>query len=242
MAHMARIALFDPCYMSAMRPQDIHFSRQVLEALGDSVTVIDGRCCGQPGFNSGFRDEAKSVGRQLLKAAQPHQVVVVPSGSCTAMVRHYLPTLFEGSRAAGATSIASRFADFASYVASHPNLGRLGLKLEGTISYHDSCHARRELHAGGAAMALLERIEGLEVRRLMHEDECCGFGGTFSAKLPEVSVAMMTAKLDDVVLTGARILVSSDYSCLSHIEGGARGIGIQVQGWSLAELLARALS
>ena len=158
------------------------------------------------------------------------------------MVRHYLPTLFEGSRAAGATSIASRFADFASYVATHPRIDKVIFKLEGTITYHDSCHARRELHASGAAMGLLKRVEGLEVRPLLYGEECCGFGGTFSAKQPEISVAMMTSKLDDVSLTGARVLVSSDYSCLAHLESGARGIGMQMQGWSLPELLSRALS
>jgi L-lactate dehydrogenase complex protein LldE len=242
MARMVRIALFDPCYMSALRPQDIGFARHVLEALGDEVTLIDGRCCGQPAFNSGFRNEAHTVGRELLKAAQPHATVVVPSGSCTSMVRHYLPTVFEGKRAAGATSIASRFVDFASYVSTHPRLDKVAFKLEGVVTYHDSCHARRELHASSAAKRLLERIEGLEVRPLLFEDECCGFGGTFAAKQPEVSVAMMTSKLDDIALTGARVVCSTDYSCLAHIEGGARGIGIQVQGWSLAELLSRALA
>lgn len=239
---MARVALFDPCYMSALRPGDISFARHVLETLGDTVTLIDGRCCGQPAFNSGFRDEARAVGRQLLKAGQPFETVVVNSGSCTAMVRHYLPTLFEGRRAAGATSIANRFVDFATYVAIHPMLNRVSFKLEGVIAYHDSCHTRRELHASGAVRALFARIDGLEVRSLLHEDECCGFGGTFAAKLPEISVAMMTSKLDDVALTGARVLVSADYSCLAHIESGARGIGIQLEGWSLAELLSRALS
>jgi len=239
---MARVALFDPCYMSTLRPQDIGFARHILEALGDQVTMIDGRCCGQPAFNSGFHDEARGVGRHLLKAAQPHQVVVTTSGSCTSMVRHYLPTLFEGSRAAGATSIASRFVDFASYLANHPRLDKLTFKLEGVVTYHDSCHSRRELHASGAVKGLLARVDGLEVRPLLYEDECCGFGGTFSVKQPEVSVAMMTSKLDDISLTGARIVVSSDYSCLAHIESGARGIGMQIQGWSLAELLARALS
>jgi L-lactate dehydrogenase complex protein LldE len=121
-------------------------------------------------------------------------------------------------------------------------LDRVSFRLEGTIAYHDSCHTRRELHATSAVLALLNRVEGLEVRRLLNEDDCCGFGGSFSAKLPEVSVAMMTAKLDDVAVTGARVLVSTDYSCLAHLEGGARGIGIQLQGWSLPELLARALS
>jgi L-lactate dehydrogenase complex protein LldE len=239
---MARVALFDPCYMSTLRPGDINFARHVLETLGDSVTLIDGRCCGQPAFNSGFHQEARSVGRQLLKAGQPHETVVVPSGSCTSMVRHYLPTLFDGRRAAGATSISHRFVDFASYVAAHPMLNKLVFKLEGTVTYHDSCHSRRELHASGAARSLLARVEGLEVRPLLYEDECCGFGGTFAAKLPEISVAMMTSKLDDAALTGARVLVSSDYSCLAHIESGARGIGIQLEGWSLAELLSRALS
>src|SRR5690348_6972331 len=86
---MARVALFDPCYMNTLRPGDVDFARRVLEALGDSVTLIDGRCCGQPAFNSGFRAEAKSAGRELLKAARAHQAVVTPSGSCTAMVRHY---------------------------------------------------------------------------------------------------------------------------------------------------------
>jgi len=238
---MASIALFDPCYMSTLRPGDHEHARRVLEALGDRVTLIDGRCCGQPAFNSGFRNEARTAGRQLLKAGQPYSAVVVPSGSCTAMVRHYLPGLFEDQRAIGAASIADRFHDFASYVAGHPNLSNLSLSLRGVITFHDSCHARRELHASGAALALLARVEGLEVRRLNFEDECCGFGGTFSAKLPEVSVAMMTSKLDDIALTGARIMVSSDFSCLSHLESGARGVGVQVQGWSLAELLARAL-
>jgi L-lactate dehydrogenase complex protein LldE len=242
MALMARVALFDPCYMSALRPQDIGFARHVLEALGDRVTMIDGRCCGQPAFNSGFRNEAHSVGRELLKAARPHQTVVVPSGSCTSMVRHYLPTLFEGRRAAAAAGIAGRFADFASYVAGHPALQDVVFKLDGVVTYHDSCHARRELHASGAALRLLGRVEGLEVRPLLYEDECCGFGGTFAAKQPELSVAMMTAKLDDIALTGARVVVSADYSCLSHIESGARGIGVQLQGWTLAELLSRALS
>lgn len=238
---MARVALFEPCYLAALRPADNENARRVLEALGDTVAPIEGRCCGQPGYNSGFRNEARTVGRQLLKAAQPHEVTVVPSGSCTSMVRHYLPGLFEGPRVAGAQSIANRFVDFASYVANHPRLDRVAFRLEGSVTYHDSCHTRRELHASGAVLALLSRVEGLEVRRLAHEDDCCGFGGSFSAKLPEVSVAMMTAKLDDVAVTGSRILVSTDYSCLTHLEAGARGIGIQVQGWSLAELLARAL-
>jgi L-lactate dehydrogenase complex protein LldE len=239
---MARVALFDPCYMAALRPGDAGHARRVLEALGDEVTLVDGRCCGQPAFNSGFRDEARTVGRALLRAAQPHDAVVVASGSCVSMAQHYLPSLFEGARRDGAASIAKRFHEFGDYVATHPKAASLALKLEGVVTYHDACHARRELGVSARALELLARVEGLEVRRLTYEDECCGFGGAFSVKLPEVSVAMMTAKLDDVRATGARVLVSGDFSCLAHLEAGARGIGIELETWTLAELLSRALA
>jgi L-lactate dehydrogenase complex protein LldE len=238
---MVSVALFDPCYMGVLRPGDAEHARRVLQALRDDVSHIDGRCCGQPAFNSGFRNEARTVGRELLRAAQPHATVVVPSGSCTGMVRHFLPQLFEGRRQAGAASIAERFVEFASYISAHPRLESLALKLDGTVAYHDSCHARRELGVTDAVVALLGRIEGLEVRRLAFEDECCGFGGSFSVKLPEVSVAMMTAKLDDASASGARVLVSTDYSCLAHLDAGARGIGLRLETWSIAELLSRAL-
>ncbi len=240
-APVARIALFDPCYMATIRPQDAANARHILEALGDDVALLDGRCCGQPAFNSGFRAEAKAVGRGLLRAGQPYAAVVTTSGSCTSMVRHYLPGLFEGERAQGALRIAERFVDFASYVVAHPNLGRLGLRLQGVVAYHDSCHTRRELGSSSAVLSLLGRIEGLEVRRLSFEEECCGFGGTFAVKQPEVSVAMLTAKLEDVAVTGARVLVSADVSCLAHIQSGAEGMGVQLEGWSLPEILVRAL-
>ncbi len=238
---MSHVALFDPCYLGALRPTDAGHARRVLEALGDEVTLLDGRCCGQPGFNSGFRNEARTVGLQLLRAAQPFDAVVVASGSCVAMVTHYLPGLFEGAKASGAAKIAGRFSEFASYVASHPRLEKVPLQLEGVVAYHDSCHFRRELGLSPLALDLLGRIQGLEVRRLANESECCGFGGSFSVKLPEVSAEMMRAKLTDVSATGAHVLVSTDLSCLAHLDSGARGLGLPIETWTLAELLAKAL-
>ncbi len=236
-----RVALFDPCYLGVLRPSDAGHARRVLEALGDEVALIDGRCCGQPAFNSGFRGEAKSAGLQLLRAARGFDAVVVASGSCTSMVTHYLPGLFDGSKAAGARHMAARFHEFASYVNAHPNAGALALKLNGVVAYHDSCHLRRELGATEAVTALLGRVQGLEVRRLANEAECCGFGGAFSVKLPEVSGGMLRAKLEDVSATGVRVLVSTDVSCLAQIEAGARGTGVMLETWSIAELLAKAL-
>ena len=238
---MAAVALFDPCYMAAIRPKDAGQARHVLEALGDTVTLIDGRCCGQPAYNSGFRPEAKMAGRELLRAARDHDTVVTLSGSCAAMARHYLPDLFPAHRGDAARTIGQRFREFGDYVASHPALPTLGLRLPGVVAYHDACHARRELGVSAAVLGLLARIEGLEVRRLRYEEECCGFGGTFSVKLPEVSSAMLRDKLNDIRDTGARVLVSTDLSCLAHLESGARGTGMPLEAWTLPELLARAL-
>lgn len=237
---MPRIALAIPCYLGVLRPADAAHAARVLRALGDEVTTLDGLCCGQPPFNSGFRSEAKATGRALLRAARPFEAVVMPSGSCVAMVQHYLPALFDG-RAPAANRVAQRVHEFASYVARHPALEQVRFRLDGAAAYHDSCHARRELRITNDVAALLARVEGFDVRRLNEEAECCGFGGTFSVKLPEVSVAMMTAKLGDVAASGARVLVSTDLSCLVHLQAGADGTGMTLETWSVAELLSRAL-
>lgn len=241
MRSMANVALLVPCYVSLLRPGEVDHAEKVLRALGDEPEVIDGRCCGQPAFNSGFRAEAKRVGRELLREGRRHQTVIVPSCSCTSMVNHYLPELFEGRRGETAGAIARRFVEFASYVASHPRLGDLALRLDGVVAYHDSCHARRELGLTATVVSLLGRVQGLEVRRLQYEEECCGFGGTFSVKLPEVAAGMVAAKVADVEASGARVLVSTDLSCLAHIESMARGREVPLETWTIAELLARAL-
>ena len=238
---MPKVALAIPCYVSATRPADARAAAAVLRALGDEVTILEGRCCGQPAFTSGFRDESRQVGTELLRAGQPFEAIVMPSSSCVSMVHHYLAPMFEGTRRTGAARIGDRFHEFASYVEAHPAVGSLNLRLPGTVAYHDACHARRELKITSDVLALLGRVRDLEVRRLEFEAECCGFGGVFSAKLPEVSAAMRQAKLDDVIATGARILVSTDLSCLGHLEAGAIASGVAFETWTVAELLERAL-
>ena len=239
---MPRVALAVPCYVSATRPGDARHAETVLRALGDDVTVLSGRCCGQPAFTSGFRPESQQVGMELLRVAQPFDAIVMPSSSCVSMVQHYLPAMFEGRKRSGAEHIGARFHEFASYVGGHPAITLLSLRLQGTVAYHDACHARRELRISEDVLGLLARIEGLEVRRLPFEAECCGFGGIFSVKQPEVSAGMRQAKLADVAASGARVLVSTDLSCLGHIEAGARGAGSALETWTLVELLSRALA
>jgi L-lactate dehydrogenase complex protein LldE len=236
---MALVGLFVPCYIAALRPSDIDHARRVLEALGDSVDVVDGVCCGQPAFNSGFRAEAKDVARQALRAGQPYDRVVVLSASCTSMVQHFAPSLWEGDRREGARRIVARFIEFTAHVATHSHLGDLGLRLSETLTYHDSCHNRRELRATEQVVGLLESIEGLDLRRLEFEDECCGFGGTFNLKYPQVAGGMAGSKLADAQQTGALQVVSTDVSCLAHLQrAGGQSCPATL---SMAELLARAL-
>ncbi len=228
--------------MAALRPEDGGHARRVLERLGDEVDTIVGPCCGQPAFNSGYRAEARSVGRVLLRAAREHETIVIPSGSCASMVKHYLPGLWAGPRGASIERMADRFVEFGAYVAAHPNVAALPLRLAGAVTYHDSCHGRRELGLTEGAVGLLEQVEGLDVRRLAYEDECCGFGGAFTVKEPEVSVAMARSKLADVASRGVRVLVSGDLSCLAHLEATARADDQPLETWTLAELLDRALA
>ena len=235
-----RVALVVPCYVPALRPGEAKAAERVLCALGDDVTLLQGRCCGQAPFNSGYRDEAQSAGREFLRAVQPFEHAVMLSGSCIAMVQHYLPAMFEGTRRDAAAAIGARISDLATYIANHPNGGTLRLHIEGTVAYHDACHVRRELHATTATVTLLESIDGLDLRRLTYEEECCGFGGSFAVKLPEVSTTIMRAKLNDVAGTGARVLVG-DLSCITHLQAGANGLGQSLETWTLAELLAEAL-
>lgn len=235
-----RTALAVPCYAAALRPGEAKAALRVLEALGDEVTLVEGRCCGQAPFNSGYRPEARTAGRELLRAIQPFDHVVMLSGSCAAMIQHYLPMLFDEPRRAGAHAIGERVTDLATHIAGHTNRAALALHLDGTIAYHDACHGRRELNATEAAISVLGAVDGLEVRRLAHEEECCGFGGSFSVKLPEVSVMIMKAKLDEVADTGAKVLVG-DLSCITHLQAGANGSGQDLETWTLAELLAEAL-
>lgn len=238
---MVDVALFAPCYVTVLRPSELQDAKLVLEALGDDVDLVEGRCCGQPAFNSGFPEEARRAGRQALRLARDYETVVMPSGSCTSMIQHYLPGLWEDSRREAAEQLAGHFIDFASYVAGHPVWRSLRPRLNGVVAYHDSCHGRRELGTTATIASLLARVEGLEVRRLAREDECCGFGGTFSAKLPEVSSVMAGWKVEDIVATGAKAVVSGDTSCLAQIQAQARQRGQAIEAWSLAGLLARAL-
>jgi len=235
------VVLFGTCLGDLMTPGTVADARRVLEACRCDVSAPDGAtCCGQPAFNSGFDREARRVARRTLRALdRTTGPIVVPSGSCGAMMRVHWRELFHGDRDEDrAKDVAGRVTEWSTLVADRP-LPRL--VWQGRVAYHDSCHALRELRVKDAPRQLLAAVEGLELVELGSAERCCGFGGTFSVRYPDVSVAMADSKLTDVDAAGVDALVSGDGGCLMHLGGRMSRTGSQVRALHLAALLAEAL-
>lgn len=214
---------------------------KVLNRLGVRVRFpSEQTCCGQPAFNDGFWEEARSLARRTLDLFGDAEAVVVPSGSCAAMLKvHYL-TLFENdplmfSRAA---SLAERTWEFSEYLTNVLRVADLGATYRGRLAYHASCHLLRGLGVSGTVEELLRTVRGAEVVPLPESDHCCGFGGAFSVKHPEISTAMLHKKLEKIAETGADTIVSCDAGCLMQMAGGLQRAGRQVRCRHLAEILA----
>jgi L-lactate dehydrogenase complex protein LldE len=193
----------------------------VLERLGYQVDFPeDQTCCGQPAFNTGYRAEACQVARHFLKVFRDSEYVVVPSGSCTSMIAHHFHDLFpDDPEVAGGGSADAARLGVLKFVLEVAGVDDVGARLEDVVTYHDSCHALREFGIRDGPRRLLANVRGLELREMDAAEECCGFGGTFSVKLPEISGGMARTKIDSIVRTGAKTVVSVDSSCLMQIQG-----------------------
>jgi L-lactate dehydrogenase complex protein LldE len=213
----------------------------VLERLGYRVDFPeDQTCCGQPAFNTGYRAEACQVARHFLKVFRDCEYIVVPSGSCTSMIAHHFRDLFPDDPAtlAAADALASRVFEFSRFVLEVAGVDDVGARMRDVVTYHDSCHALREFGIKDGPRRLLAKVDGLELREMDAAEECCGFGGTFSVKLPEISGGMARTKIDSIVRTGARTVVSVDSSCLMQIQGALSRAALPVRTMHLAEVLA----
>jgi len=213
----------------------------VLERLGYEVDFPEEQtCCGQPAFNTGYRDEARSVARHWLRVFRDAERIVVPSGSCASMIAHHFHDLFpddpEAMRAAG--ELTPRVWEFSKFVLEVAGVDDVGARLEDVVTYHDSCHALREFGIRDGPRRLLANVRGLELREMDAAEECCGFGGTFSVKFPEISGGMAGTKIDSIVRTGAKTVVSVDSSCLMQIQGALARAELPVRTMHLAEVLA----
>lgn len=246
-----RVALFVTCVGELLDPDVPVAAVRVLRAAGCTVDVPEGQtCCGQPAWNSGFTDDAAVVARTSLDAlegavADGADAVVVPAGSCATMMRVYWPQLFAlaGDEAAAdrARLLGTRLWELTELLDALPDDRlRLGSVEPCTVAYHRSCHMLRELHVAEQPEALLSRVDGCDQQVWAAADQCCGFGGTFSVKLPEASVAMADEKLD-VLPEGTEVIVGADASCLLQLRARAEARGMSVTTEHVAQVLERAL-
>jgi L-lactate dehydrogenase complex protein LldE len=240
---MARVtaSLMITCLNDLFFPEVGLATVRVLGRLGVTVQVPAGQtCCGLPLFNSGYHREAARVAARTVGLFRGAEHVVVPSGSCAWMVKKEYPALVRhhGGPAEDAAALAGRTWELSQFVTGVLGVDRVASPFRGRATYHDSCHLLRGLGEARSPRALLRGIPGAELVELPEADQCCGFGGSFSVRLPEVSTAILERKLDAIEATGARCVVACDAGCLMQMAGGLGRRGSAVRALHLAEVLA----
>ena len=238
-----RVSLFVTCIVDQLFPKVGVSVVDVLERLGFQVDFPERQtCCGQPAFNSGYRDEARQVARHFLDVFADADYIVVPSGSCTSMISHHFADIFDNENdpenLERASQLAPKVYEFSRFLLEVAGVEDVGARLDEVVTYHDSCHALRELQIKDGPRRLLANVRGLDLREMDAADECCGFGGTFSVKFAEVSGGMARVKIDSILRTGASSVVSVDSSCLMQLQGALSRAGLPVRTMHLAEVLA----
>jgi len=236
-----RVSLFVTCIVDQLFPKVGMAMADVLERAGYELDFPEAQtCCGQPAFNSGYRAEAREVARHFLRVFAEAEYVVVPSGSCTSMIAHHFTELFhkEPAMLEAAHALEPKVWEFSKFLIEVAGVEDVGARFEDVVTYHDSCHALRELGVKDGPRRLLSNVRGLELREMDKAEECCGFGGTFSVKFADVSGGMVKTKIDSILRTGAHTVVSIDSSCLMQIQGALSRMGAPVRTMHLAEILA----
>ncbi len=235
------VALFVTCLVDLFRPSVAFDAIRLLERAGCRVSVPHGQtCCGQPGYNGGDYESAIPLARRTIEALEAADYVVVPSGSCAGMISHHYPRLLDGDWARRARDLAARTWELTRFLTEVAPLGAGAGRTAAvpTVTYHDGCAGLRELGIREQPRTLLRECCGIEISELQQPEVCCGFGGTFCAKMPEISAKMTDDKLEDALSTGADILAGGDLGCLLNIAGRARRTGACISVRHIAELLA----
>ncbi|MEV0407934.1 (Fe-S)-binding protein [Actinoallomurus sp. NPDC050550] len=226
-----RVGLFVTCVNDTLFPGTGQATVRLLERLGCTVDFpLEQTCCGQMHFNTGYRDDARPLARRFAAVFDGYDAVVVPSGSCAAMIREWYPTL--GVKPPAGVHELSEF------LVDVLGVTDVGAYFPHTVTYHPTCHSLRSLRVGSRPLDLLSKVRGLTLVPLGGADECCGFGGTFSLKNSAVSAAMCADKVRNVLDTGAEVLCAADNSCLMHIGGSLTRQRTGVRVVHLAEILA----
>ncbi|TAH45895.1 MAG: (Fe-S)-binding protein [Betaproteobacteria bacterium] len=236
-----RVGLFVTCLVDAMRPSVGFAALKLLRDAGCRVEVPEAQtCCGQPAFNSGDTADTAVLARRFIEAFEPYDYVVAPSGSCVGMTRaHYVEALADDPAwAERARRLADRTYELMSFLVDVMHFTPAGVKLDATVTYHDSCSGLRELGVYAQPRALLDSVSGLSLMPLEGNDVCCGFGGTFCVKYPAISNAVVAEKADAIDRSGARLLLGGDLGCLMNMAGKLKRKGSRVRAFHAAEVLA----
>lgn len=233
------VQLFIPCFIDQLYPDTALNMVQVLETAGCTVSYNqDQTCCGQPAFNAGYWDETREVCNKFLRDFQGADYIVAPSASCVGFVRNYYPKLFSNSsQLQEVTALGKRSFEFSEFLVNVLQVTSLGAVMNGKATYHDSCAGLRECHIKKEPRILLENVRGLELVEMNDVETCCGFGGSFAVKFEPISISMADQKINHALATGADYIISTDMSCLMHLDGYIKHKGINLKTMHIADVL-----
>jgi L-lactate dehydrogenase complex protein LldE len=235
------VTLFIQCLVDGIYPEAGEAVVRIFRNLGiELICPTQQTCCGQPAFNAGYRREARLAAKRFIDIFETADAIVCPSGSCVTMVRHHYPQLFSDDvpwlKRAG--SVAAKTYELTEYLVDILGVEDLGAKYDGTITYHDSCHLLRNLRIREQPRRLLSRVSGVKFIEMRDADRCCGFGGSFSVKYPDISEAMVTDKVNNIIASGADTVVGCDMGCLMNIQGMLSRMGSDIKILHIAQVLA----
>ena len=235
-----KVQLFIPCFVDQLYPQTAFNMVKVLEKTGCEVAYNTNQtCCGQPAFNAGFWDEAREVCTKFLQDFNTVDYIVAPSASCVGFIRNYYSKLFENAAVFNQVKdLGKRIFEFSEFLTDVLKIENVGAELNATATYHDSCAALRECKIKEAPRKLLNQVKGLEIIEMNDVETCCGFGGTFAVKFEAISIGMADQKVKNASDTNAGIIISTDLSCLMHLDGYIKGKNLPLKTMHIADVLA----
>lgn len=235
-----KVQIFIPCFIDQLYPQTAFNMVKVLEKAACEVRYNSNQtCCGQPAFNAGYWEEAKEVCSKFIKDFDTADYIVCPSASCVGFVRNYYAKLFDDpANQQQVQALSGRIFEFTEFLTAVLKIEHYGAVLNGTATYHDSCAALRECTIKEGPRRLLANVKGLRLAEMNETETCCGFGGTFSVKFDAISVAMADQKIHHALTIGADYLISTDMSCLMHLDGYIKNKGLSLKTMHIADVLA----
>ncbi len=235
------VTLFVQCLVDTLYPEVGQAMVHLFDKLGIPVVIpLDQTCCGQPAFNSGYRREARTAAKRFIKIFETSDIIVCPSGSCVDMVKHQYPGLFSDDSPwqIRAKAVSKKIFELTQYLVDVLQIEDVGARFNGKVTYHDSCHLSRNLGVAYQPRKLIANVRDIQLIEMKDAEKCCGFGGTFSVKYPDISSAILEEKVDNIVASGADAVVGCDVSCLMNIQGMLNRRNSSVKALHIVQILA----